>query len=164
MVRLVWLVAFAACGRINFDVPCEASAFIDACTPAGDDLVLDGGEYVYDTDAGTLRGPNGLVPHVSRVTDGVRIVAASATITATARLRGIGTLPLAIAGGEIDIAGELDVSGHGDERGAGGEPCDASTRRGSDDTGGAGGGGGGGFGAGGGDGSGGDADDTGVPV
>jgi hypothetical protein len=109
------------------------------------------GEYVYDTDQGTLRNPfNVAIEHASIELPGdpgVRAISVEGLrIGGVTRLRAVGSKPLLVASwSEIVVAGTIDVSSNS-QSGAGASTgvCDAPDE-GSQSNEGGGGGGGGGF-------------------
>jgi len=176
LLGLVGLLA-AGCGFHSPDTPggdaavdmtvCKSFAtLLDTCGFAfGSDLMLSGMAQ-YDTTAHALTVGGVAMPFVYQtlVIGGVEVDVISAhtvTLAASAKLRGIGTRPLAIVASESITAGlgvEIDVSAGGAGTLA---TCPNGAAAGMPGTGGAGGGGGGGFGADGGDGGPGDGDGAG---
>jgi hypothetical protein len=129
----------------TFFAPCDLPSSSTA-------LVLDAGNYVYNTDTDALTDPNGqTVDHdqflaTSRDPDLRIIVAASVQLAGGSTLRVTGTLPFAIAAWQtITIAGVIDVGARGPMGGPSSRTC-AGITEGQTDTGGGGGGGAGGFG------------------
>ncbi len=122
-------------------MPCEIPA------PSGP-LVLEAGEHVYDTTAGTLTGGSGAQVASKLVAAGRVISVERLAISAGARLRVTGMHPLIVASwSTIEVTGELDASSGGSP-GAGANPgaCGAhAATAAQDDNDGASGGGGGGF-------------------
>ena len=115
-------------------------------------LVLDqAGEYVYDTDAATLRAPDSTpISHATSILPGdpaLRLISVEhLLISANARLRVVGGRPFVVASwSEMIVDGEIDVSSSEASRGAGADTgdCNAAGTGGQDNDGGGGGGGGG---------------------
>jgi hypothetical protein len=127
-------------------------------------LVLDAGQYTYDTTSGTLSGPSSAAI-ASKIIGGSRVISVERlAIGAGATLRVIGSQPLVVAAwSTIDVSGTIDASSAASP-GAGANPsaCDGhpAVIGGSSDVGGSGGGGGGFQGAGG---RGGQGDGNGTP-
>jgi hypothetical protein len=124
------------------------------------ELVLDqSGDYVYDTNTGTLEDPGGAtINHARGILPGnpeVRIVSVEGLVVgANARLRAVGSRPLLVASwSDIKVDGVVDISSSVNGSGAGANTgtCNG-VRAGGQDNEGGGGGGGGGFNGDGGDG------------
>ncbi len=160
--------------EIDAALGCQTfAAHVDTCllSVTSGDLNLDmNGTYVYDTDDGTLKDPDGeLVEHESDIFAAAEgdlraLIADSLIISNDAKLEATGAMPLALLSfGDIDVAGRIDVS----DGGAGSRSdCGVSTGiKGQNRKTGGGGGGGGAFQGAGGDGGEGDRDgkDQGAP-
>jgi len=153
---------------LHFD-PCSIEV------PSGPLLLTSGGKYTYNTDNGTLTGPNAVAPATEVLTSldpEVRLMIVDRLeISAGTTLKVVGAKPLVVVSlDDIDIQGTIDVSSTLAQLGAGANPATCGNGTGkpgtvSGDFAG-GGGGGGGLGGNGGDGGGkgGSGGDNGVKI
>jgi len=156
-----------------------SSRHFDACEipePEGALSLFAAGEWVFDTDTGTLEDPLGLTDTLTSVLVAqidesfTRVISVDGlTVAESARLRVVGSIPLVIASwSSIAVDGTIDVgsSREGGARGAGAdsERCESQAPTGGEDSfyGGGGGGGGAGFGDRGGSGGDGSSADSGA--
>lgn len=125
-------------------------------------LILNAGDYTYNTDDGSLMGATAPPTEVLALVPEVRLIAINRLeIQSGATLRVIGSRPLLIAAWEqISVSGTIDVSSSLGAPGAGSNPMDCNASApGAGTQGEAGGGGGGGGGFGGDGGAGGDGNE-----